>query len=205
MKTIPRLIILAFLTVFCQEINAQSLSKKVQKSVVEIGETFTHNRKERLFVLDQVAFKLFKKHNEAQPVDVYFVDETTHEKSQLAMIWLRTGLMYYNRTSVLNIHATGVNSSPNDPDLNMLQQYGFKVKNKKGKYVKFGSGSWEISSNTIEALNLDEEDEKIYLTSGVLSSKNKNSIELPFSTTDDIAREMLYIATRLNNLFQNKQ
>src|SRR5690606_32347983 len=117
-----------------------------------------------------------------------FIDKTNAEKSQLAMIWLKTGLIYYSLTDILNVHSAGITDSSKDVNLKMLKQYNFKIKAKKTLSVKFGSGSWEVFSKTIESLNPNIEDEKIYLSKGLLLSKNKNSIELLFLNTDEIAR-----------------
>ena len=56
MKTKTIIPIVVFLLCFQQVIQAQTLKNKIQKSVVEIGNTFTEIPMERLKRLDQVAF-----------------------------------------------------------------------------------------------------------------------------------------------------
>ncbi|MDD7886107.1 hypothetical protein [Flavivirga sp. 57AJ16] len=202
-KKILSLMLISILGI--QSFKAQSINQKIEKSVVEIGETFTSIPNDRLMVLDQIAFKLFKQYDGINTVDVIIVDENNSEASQLAMIWLNTGLLYYGHQQMSNIQSAGTKNNPNTIlNLNDLKQFGFKVINNSSKSlkIKYGSGSWSIYPKSLQSLNPKSDAIEIVIVEGVM--KHKNTIVITFSNTESIAREMLYLATRINNLFGTK-
>lgn len=197
------LLLLLFIPYIAQ---AQSLNNKIKKSVVEIGDSFTQIPKERLLVLDQVAFKLFKEFNGNNAIDVIIVDSDNQETSQLAMIWLNTGLLYYGYNSMLNVQSAGTSiQSKSLSKLNSLKQFGFKVKanTPESLNIKYGSGSWDVFQKSLESLKPNSKTIEIVVQESVI--QNKNTIQLTYYDTGSIAREMLYLATRINNLFKTKQ
>lgn len=203
-KTILSLLLIGILGI--QTFNAQSLNSKIKTSVVAIGETLTKIPTERLSILDQIAVKIYKQHNESGKLDVIMVDVNNSDTSQLAMIWLNTGLLYYGFSQMATIQSAGTNeSSSNSIDLNRLKQWGFKIKDDTSKAlaVTYGSGSWNISTKSLQSLNPDADTIEIVVKEGAIT--NKNTIALPFTDTETIAREMLYLATRINNLIELKK
>lgn len=206
--TIP--IIVLFLS-FMQVIQAQTLKSKIKKSVVEIGDTFIDIPTERLKQLDQIAFMIFKNTKKNTKTDVLFIDNKNEEVSQLAMVWLQTGMLFYNHSDLLHVESAGI-APVNDPSLKLsvLKEFGFSVKNMSRNKTKtykidYGSGNWIAYSKPLESLKLDKSQNIfIYLERVASVTSTNKKIELIFSDTNTIAREMLYIATRINNLLQKK-
>ncbi|XCF05519.1 hypothetical protein ABI125_12385 [Tamlana crocina] len=200
MKTKSLIAFLSLLLASTVTMQAQSLSNKIKKSVVEIGETFTEIPKEELLILDQIAYKLHKEKKGNNTAHAIFIDKENDKTSQLAMIWLKTGLHYYGLENLFNIESAGIENNSKHVNLNSLNQFGFKVKNDKNNKIKlkFGSGSWDIHPKNIESLTETPRTIKIATEEGIL----KNHITLHLNDTHSIPKEMLYIATRINNLEQ---
>ena len=209
----PKIVIpiVVFLSCFQQMIQAQTLKNKIQKSVVEIGDTFSEIPLERLRHLDQLAFLAYRKLESSPKVDVLFIDTTNQEISQLAMIWLQTGLMYYGHNNRFNIQSAGITSKNESiSKLATLKEYGFSIKNTRGENpmsykVDYGSGYWTIYSKSLQSLESNSENIfKVYLENVSTTNNEKSKIELLFSDIRTIPSEMLYMATRINKLLQTK-
>ena len=212
MKTLKLIPILTFLLCFPLVIQAQSLKSKIQKSVVEIGKTFPQIPSERLKQLDQAAFSLVRHLGDSTQVDVVFIDNSNEEISQLAMIWLETGMIYYGHSSMFNIQSAAI--APIDKPLLILEglkQYGYNIRNVRGDNpmsykIDYGSGNWIVYPKPLESLNSDSKKNiKIYLEKNSSIDSGKKEIELLFANTEDIPKEMLYMSTRINNLLQRNQ
>ena len=74
--------------------HSQELRGKIQRSVKELKTVFPQISKEKVQLLDQLAARMVSNMGE-DPYTVVFVDQDNDDMGQLAMIWLRTGLMYY--------------------------------------------------------------------------------------------------------------
>ena len=212
MKSKIAIPIVVFLLCFQQVIQAQTLKNKIQKSVVEIGDTFTEIPMDRLKHLDQVSFLVFKKLEDSKKVDVLFLDETNQEISQLAMIWLQTGMIYYGHSDMFNIQSAGITPRIKPiSKLATLKEYGFSIRNTRGENpmsyrIDYGSGNWIVYPKSFQSLNANSKNNfKIYLQNVSANDTEKNKIELLFSDITSIPRKMLYMATRINNLLQTKQ
>ncbi|MDE3743853.1 hypothetical protein [Maribacter polysaccharolyticus] len=211
MKTkmsIPTLIILLCLL---QTVNAQKLKDKIQNSVVAIGNTFTEIPVERLKALDQIAFTMIKKLHGQNTGQVIFIDNKNREISQLAMIWLQTGLFYYGHGDLFDIQSAGLTpENKTIPSLQALNEYGFNVKdvsknNQVSYRIKYGSGSWTVTPKSVNQLkNNGNNTLKIYLERANDDKASKNKIALPYSDPTAIAKEMLYMATRMDNLLKKE-
>ena len=212
MKTKTVIPIVVFLLCFQQVIQAQTLNKKIQKSVVEIGDTFPEIPMDRLKHLDQISFLVFKKLEDGTKVDVVFLDNSNQEISQLATVWLQTGMIYYGHNDMFNIHSAGV-SPKIEPmsKLAALKEYGFSIRNTRGDNpmsykVDYGSGNWVLYPKSIQSVKSNNETLiKIYLENIPSNNTEENKVELLFSDTTSIPREMLYMTTRINNLLQTKK
>tara|TARA_A100000171_G_C2140407_1_gene155088 strand:+ start:1196 stop:1834 length:639 start_codon:yes stop_codon:yes gene_type:complete len=212
MKTKTIIPIVVFLLCFQQVIQAQTLKNKIQKSVVEIGNTFTEIPMERLKRLDQVAFLIFKKMDDNEKMDVLFIDSDNQEISQLAMVWLQTGMIYYGHSNMFGIQSAGI-SPKIEPisKLAVLTEYGFKVRNTRGENpmsynIDYGSGNWVVFPKALQSIQSKSESSiEIYVEKTFSNETENNNIELIFTDTNTVAREMLYLATRINNLLQTKQ
>lgn len=206
MKT--KILLLLTLFTFQQIVFAQGLKKEIKKSVIEIGESFTNIPKDRLLILDQVAYKLIKRQRGNDEVDVVIIDSNNSEKSQLAMIWLKTGLHYYGFAEFFNINSAGTNYQSNQKlSINSLKLYGFNLIKKSNNHimVDYGSGSWEVFVKPIEKLNLNNATEKVFVENGILKGELTQGIELIIMDSESIPREMLYISTRINNLLSKQK
>jgi|TARA_R110001583_G_scaffold171483_1_gene324994 hypothetical protein len=212
MKTKTIIPIVVFLLCFQQVIQAQTLKKKIQKSVVEIGNTFTEIPMERLKRLDQVAFLIFKKLDDNTKVNVLFVDSGNQEISQLALVWLQTGMIYYGHNTMLSLQSAGI-SPKIEPisKLAILKEYGFSIRNTRGENpmsynIDYGSGNWVVYPKSLQSLQSTSDNTiEIYVEKISSNENENNNVELIFTDTNTIAREMLYLATRINNLLQTKQ
>jgi|GEM_PF-925383 len=210
MKLNNRTLILLVI-LFSQQLLRAQLNNKIQQTVVEIGDTFTQISSDRLAYLDQIAFLVFKQLNNQEQVDLLFIDTDNLEQSQLAMLWLRTGMIYYGHPELLNIQSAGkapVNQPPSP--LLSLDSYGFRVKRNSQKIpysykIDYGSGTWVVYPKPLDDPDTPTTHSlKINVEKAVTESGEPNQIELLFSDSETIAREMLYLATRLNNLLQTK-
>ncbi|RXG29253.1 hypothetical protein [Leeuwenhoekiella marinoflava] len=212
MKTKTIIPIVVFLLCFQQVIQAQTLKKKIQKSVVEIGNTFAEIPMERLKRLDQVAFLIFKKLDDNTKVNVLFVDSGNQEISQLALVWLQTGMIYYGHNTMLSLQSAGI-SPKIEPisKLAILKEYGFSIRNTRGENpmsynIDYGSGNWVVYPKSLQSLQSTSDNTiEIYVEKISSNENENNNVELIFTDTNTIAREMLYLATRINNLLQTKQ
>ncbi|MGY8913570.1 MAG: hypothetical protein ACKVJF_00610, partial [Flavobacteriales bacterium] len=182
MKSKIAIPIVAVLLCFQQVIQAQTLKSKIQKSVVEIGETFPEIPMDRLKYLDQICFLLFKKLEDSTKVDVLFLDETNQEISQLAMIWLQTGMLYYGHSDMFNIQSAGFSPKIKAmPKLAELKEYGFSISNTRGENpmsykIDFGSGNWTVYPKSFQSLNLNSKTTcNIYLEN-LSDDETKNNI-----------------------------
>lgn len=212
MKTKMIIPLVVLLLCFQQAIQAQNLKGKIEKSVVEIGTTFTEIPMERLQLLDQITFTLFKNMDDDEKTNVIFIDKDNQEISQLAMVWLQTGMLYYGHGDMFNIQSAGLTSEMKPiTGLTSLNQYGFNVRNTRRENpmsyrIKYGSDSWVVFPKTLESLgSMDRKIYKIFLEENTIDNSEKNEIELLFSDYKAIPREMLYMATRFDNLLKTKK
>ena len=146
MKTKTILSLLLITCIGIQTITAQSLRKKVKKSVEALTEQINTLSQEEITQLDQIAFKIKKIAFNNEGTDVLFIDNSNTGNSQLAMIWLNTAFQYYNLK--IESQSAGINIDVNIPisSLNSLSQYGFSVKKantgKPNQYwVEYSNGS----------------------------------------------------------------
>ncbi|WP_430413081.1 hypothetical protein [Kordia sp.] len=206
--TIP--IILLFLC-FLQVVQSQTLKSNIKKSIVEIGDTFVDIPTERLKQLDQIAFIIFKNTKKNAKVAVLFIDGKNEKISQLAMVWLQTGSLFYGHSDLLHIESAGIAPTYDSfPKLSILEDFGFSLKNirrsnTKACKIDYGSGNWTVNSKSLESLNSGRNHHVlIYLEKVKPATSTDKRIELVFLDTSTIAREMLYVSTRINNLLQKK-
>ncbi|MEH6656266.1 hypothetical protein [Leeuwenhoekiella marinoflava] len=211
MKLINRTLILLVILFLQQLLHAQTLTSTIQQAVVEVGDTFTQISPDRLTYLDQIAFLIIKKLNNQEQVDLLFIDADNLEQSQLAMLWLRTGMIYYGHQNLLNIQSAGMTPGNQPPSpLLSLNSYGFRVKPNSQKIphsykVDYGSGFWVVYPKPLDDPGIPTHQTLIIsVKKAALDSAESNQIELFFSDSETIAREMLYLSTRLNNLLQTK-
>tara|TARA_R110002020_G_scaffold271085_2_gene486342 strand:- start:1211 stop:1849 length:639 start_codon:yes stop_codon:yes gene_type:complete len=212
MKTINLIPLVVFLLCFQSVIHAQTLKNKIQKSVVEIGKTFPEIGTQRLKQLDQAAFLIFKKLEDSTQVDVLLLDNNNLETSQLTMIWLQAGMIYYGHSDMFNIQSAGITAKTEAlSNLEVLEQYGFRIKNTNRENpnsykVDYGPGNWVVYPKTLQSLKLNKENNlTIHLEKIASNDSNKNEVELLITDTQNIAREMMYMATRIDNLLQTNQ
>lgn len=206
MKTITAIIILTFLFFTGNVIQAQKLRNNIVKSISQIEETYDSIQDERKVMLDQLASRIFKGHKTDKNSTVVFIDRHNKQKSQLAAIWLKTGLIHYDLLD-FSILSAGIKILKEPfPALAVLEEYGFKVSNASGNElysynVKSGSEKWTVSYNSYEALNLnDEKAIKIYVEKQIAPEGGPKQIEVPLSESENIAREMLYVASKIKYL-----
>ncbi|WP_276165608.1 hypothetical protein [Zobellia alginiliquefaciens] len=207
MKTKTTLSTLALLLFFQLAINAQKLNSKIEKSVVQFSTTFDEIPKDRQLLLDRTASTILQTADNAGKTDVVFIDKNNQQSSQLATVWLQTGMVYYKQQDLLSIHSAG--TAPEIKPISALaslDNYGFKVRNARGENpisynVKYGSDSWLIYPKSLDALQQSIDSKvKVILEKNITEGHDENSIELIVSEPNDIAREMLYLAKQLNKL-----
>ncbi|MEO1012422.1 MAG: hypothetical protein AAFX53_14035 [Bacteroidota bacterium] len=211
MKTIKTITILTVLVLFQNGIRAQKLKNQIVKSISQMEESYTAIEDDRKMMLNQLASRIFRDSKNQENTNVVFIDRHNKERSQLAAIWLRTGLMYYG------LHRYTVRSAGTEiiqepiSALNSLEEYGFKVSNAGGKEpysynVKSGSEKWKVKYKNYEALHLNDEAViKIYVEKGIVSEDEAKQIEVFLSSPESIAREMLYVSSRIKFLREKLQ
>ncbi|MBO0322674.1 hypothetical protein J0X14_10230 [Muricauda sp. CAU 1633] len=184
---------------------SQELRGKIKKSIEKQIETFPEISENKTMVLNQLASRMAS-NMDKENYTVAFIDQANSEISQLAMIWLTTGLIYYNLNESFSIESAGVKGSEQPINLSELETHGFKVKNEKDIRintinVKYGSGFWEVERKNIDSLNLDDDNSiKVYVEDGLT---NQNA-EVLFENREAIAREMLYVAAQVNAIVKAK-
>nr|WP_299338714.1 hypothetical protein [Allomuricauda sp.] len=211
MKTIKTIIILTILILFQNGMEAQNLRPKIVKSISQIEETHTAIPANRKALLDQLASKIHKDNKKNQNLNVVFIDKNNQTKSQLAAIWLKTGLMYYG-VSNYNVLSAGTEIVKKPfTALNSLEPYGFRIsstgRNETYSYiVKSGDEKWKVAYKTYEALDLNNTPAvDIYVESGITPENGSKQIEVLLSSPESIASEMLYIAWRVKYLTEQIQ
>jgi hypothetical protein len=210
MKTIRTTIILAVLILFQNGIQAQELRNKIVTSIAPIETTFSSIQKERKVLLDQLASRIYKKNRSNGNAGIVFIDGNNKTKSQLAAIWLKTGLIKYKLYGY-DIQSAGLEvvSEP-FPELETLKPYGFKVRNASGNKpysynVKFGSDSWQVYYKDLNSLENSEESLKVFVEDTIAMEDDPMQISVPLYAPETIAREMLYVASRIEDLTQSQQ
>ncbi|WP_166961887.1 hypothetical protein [Yeosuana marina] len=210
MKTKTILSLLLITSIGIQTITAQSLRKKVKKSVEALTEQINTLSQEEITQLDQIAFKIKKIAFNNEGTDVLFIDNSNTENSQLAMIWLNTAFQYYNLK--IESQSAGINIDVNKPisGFNSLSQYGFSVKKantgKPNQYwVEYSNGSsWlvfakslkDVQQNTSKGLSIIVDNSQI---------DNENlTIKFDLSNEDELPLQMVYIAAQINHLNKTK-
>jgi hypothetical protein len=186
--------------------HSQELRGKIQRSVKELKTVFPQIPKEKIQLLDQLAARMVSNMGET-PYTVVFVDQTNDDMGQLAMIWLRTGLMYYGLYNKFKVESAGlVTANETLPGLALLKNDGFRVTNARGEFlfmysVRYGSNSWTVNRKTLESLDLDEDSSvKVYVQNG-LTDRNA---EILFQNKAVIAGEMIYVATQVDAIIKAK-
>ena len=206
MKTKTILSLLLITCIGIQTITAQSLRKKVKKSVEALTEQINTLSQEEITQLDQIAFKIKKIAFNNEGTDVLFIDNSNTGNSQLAMIWLNTAFQYYNLK--IESQSAGINIDVNIPisSLNSLSQYGFSVKKantgKPNQYwVEYSNGSsWlvfakslkDVQQNTSKGLSIIVDNSKM--------GDENLIINLDLSNKDKLPLQMVYIAAQINHL-----
>ncbi|THV60376.1 hypothetical protein EZV76_07420 [Flagellimonas alvinocaridis] len=186
--------------------HSQELRGKIQRSVKELKTVFPQISKEKIQLLDQLAARMVSNMGET-PYTVVFVDQDNDDMGQLAMIWLRTGLMYYGLYDRFKVESAGLDTANETlPGLALLKNDGFRVSNAQGESlftysVRYGSDSWTINRKTLESLHLDEDSSvKVYVQDG-LTDRNA---EVLFENKAVIAGEMIYVATQVDAIIKAK-
>lgn len=210
MKTIKVWVILMLLIPLQQGLQAQKLSKKIVKSVTELESSLPTIQQDRKVVLDQLASRIYKQKRTSETGSVIFLDNKNKLKSQLAAIWLKTGLLHHQLDGY-GIESAGLEVEEEPfPQLAALKKYGFKVSNAGGKKlysysVDFGSDSWNVSYKDRNSLENSEEALKVFVEEGMAMEDDPMEISVPFYSPDAIASEMLYVASRIDYLTQSQQ
>ena len=210
MKTIRTTIILTVLILSQNGVQAQKLRNKIEKSIAPIETTFSSIEKERSVLLDQLASRIFKEKKFNGNAGIVFIDSTNGTKSQLAAIWLKTGLIKYELNGY-DIQSAGRKVvSETFPGLATLEQYGFKVSNARGKKlysynVNFGSDSWKVYYKDQNSLENSEESLKVFVEDNTDMEDDTMQISVPLYAPETITREMLYVASRIDYLTQSQQ
>ncbi|MCK0192031.1 hypothetical protein [Arenibacter sp. F20364] len=211
MKTKTFVLLITLLIGFQELAMAQDLRNKIKKSVISIEDTFSEIPKERIISLDQLASTMEKKFSDGKQLNVVFIDKENLVTSQLAMVWLRTGLLYYG-VDKFSIHSAGTNAERQPlTKLALLEQYGFKVANADGKQpftysVNYGKDNWILHSKTIQSLDLfTDQAVVIFVEKGNSPIEKTNKEEILFPSNETIARDMLYVSSRLKNHLTTEQ
>ena len=210
MKTIRTTIILTVLLLSQNGIQAQKLRNKIEKSIAPIETTFSSIEKERSVLLDQLASRIFKEKKSNGNAGIVFIDSTNGTKSQLAAIWLKTGLIKYELNGY-DIQSAGL-TVVGEPlsGLTTLKDYGFKVSNHSGTKlysykVNFGSDNWKVYYKEPDSLENPEESLKVFVEDIMSMEDDPMQISVPLYSPETIAREMLYVAFRIDYLTQSQK
>ena len=210
MKTIKTILILTVLMLFQNTIQAQKLRNKIVKSITQIEKSYPSIQEGRKVVLDQLASRIFKGNKNDEKITVVFIDKHNKEKSQLAAIWLRTGLLYHGLNGY-HVLSAGTEISPGPlPALSSLEAYGFRVNKARGNelyayIVKSGEESWPVKYKNLESLNSTDGAVKIFVDQGTAPEDGSKQIEITLSSPDTIAMEMLYVSSRIDDLTKKQQ
>lgn len=184
---------------------SQELRGKIERSIKDLKEEFSQIPENKVLLLDQLASRMAA-NMDKKSFTVIFVDQANDEMGQLAMIWLRTGLIYYNLNDNFNIESAGIETSNEPLNLSALADHGFKIKNDENnefiiQTIKYGSGHWEINRKNLNALNLNEDNSiKVYVKEGL----TERNAEILFDDREAIAAEMLYVAAQVNAIVKTK-
>ncbi|NJB69997.1 hypothetical protein GGR42_000459 [Saonia flava] len=205
-KTSILFIVTSLLTIHLA--SAQMLRKKIGKSVEVLRTQINTLPKEKINELDQVAFKIYKNCYNNSDASVLFIDQTNTQNSQLAMIWLKTGLAYY--AIDINVQSAGV-SLENKPisNLNSLSDYGFVIKTpsneKPNLYtVIYGrSGSWSVFPKALSDIKKNNPMDIKIIVDKALNDKGIALMKLELNE-EDIPLQIIYIAAQLDHLIKNK-
>ncbi|WP_203295960.1 hypothetical protein [Luteirhabdus pelagi] len=182
--------------------SAQNLDLKIASAVTTIEAEFSEIPKNRIAELNQIAYAISRKTDKNQSVSIILADLNASEKVQLGAVWLRTGLEYYNIDNI-DIVIAGLHSPLMNRSLDGIDSYGFTVSSENnGRYsVRYGNGSWEFSPILFkDAKEAYGGDLTILFESNTMAAKEKSTIALPMFKKEYIAREMIYLAFRLNSL-----
>lgn len=210
MKTTKLWVMLMLLVPLQQGLQAQRLGKKIVRSITELESSFPTIQKDRKVVLDQLASRIYKQKKSNEKGNVIFLDNQNKLKSQLAAIWLKTGLLHHQLDGY-GIESAGLEVEEEPfPQLAALKKYGFKVSNAGGKKlysysVDFGSDRWNVSYKDRNSLENYGEALKVFVEEGMAMEDDPMEISVPFSSPDAIASEMLYVASRIDYLTQSQQ
>lgn len=211
MKTLLTITAFTVLILFQNGIQAQKLRNKIVKSIVQFESSYSSIQEDRKVLLDQLASRITKGSKNDEDRTIVFVDKRNKEKSQLAAIWLRTGLQYYGLNNY-NVLSAGTEPIQEPfPALASLEEYGFRVGNasKNPSYaytVKSGSETWPVTYTTFEALNLtDDSALRIYVEEGIAPEDGPKQIEISLFSPERIAMELLYVSSRIKYVNEQYQ
>lgn len=210
MKTKGILVMYIMLCLSQQSIHSQKLRNKILKSMVPIETSFSSIEQERKILLDQLASRIYKENRVNENAGLVFIDSNNKTKSQLAAIWLKTGLIKYELGGY-NLQSAGIKVA-SEPlhALATLKQYGFKVSNASDKKlysynINFGSDSWNVYYKDLSSLRNLEKSLKVFVEDNLEMADDPMQVYVPLDSPETIAKEMLYIASRINYLTQSQK
>lgn len=184
---------------------SQELRGKIERSIKDLQEVFSQIPENKVLLLDQLASRMAA-NVDKKDFNVIFIDQGNDDVSQLAMIWLKTGLIYYNLNDNFNIESAGIETSNEPLNLTVLEDHGFKIKNDRNNEfiihtIRYGSGHWEINRKNLTVLNLNEDNSiKVYVKEGL----TERNAKILFDNREAIATEMLYVAAQVNAIVKTK-
>lgn len=206
MKSNSLVLTLTILFFSFQTLYSQKLRKKIDQEVTELTANFGSIEDSRVTILNQIAFSIYKNHNTNEDFNIVIIDEKNREKSQLAMIWLKTALLAYHIKHI-NVHSAGVKvESKPMPSIHLLKENGFNVKesqdgNSYAYDIKYGDGVWKIYQKEFTSLNLNKDNTlEIFVENVQIENHSLPKVNLIYSSLNQIPLEMVYIVARLNNL-----
>ncbi|MDC6405722.1 MULTISPECIES: hypothetical protein [Maribacter] len=180
------------------------------KSIVPIETSFSSIEQERKILLDQLASRIYKENRVNENTGLVFIDSNNKTKSQLAAIWLKTGLIKYELGGY-NIQSAGIKVA-NEPlhALATLKQHGFKVSNASDKKlysytINFGSDSWNEYYKDLSSLRNLEKSLKVFVEDNLEMGDDPMQVYVPLDSPETIAKEMLYVASRIDYLTQSQK
>ena len=213
MKTKNVMLVLLLLVGVQYAVQAQELKNRIEKSILEIKGVSHQIPDDKIAVLDGLADEISERMKNGGATLV-FMDKTNDIACQLAMVWLRTGLVHYGLTDGITVESAGIETT-NEPisGLAMLRKYGFGVGNTTGKglfnySVRYGSGNWRVKRKEINSLNLVPENTvKVYVEEGMdmATGKSEGTFKLLFPNPEVIPTEILYVASKVNDLMQTQK